>query len=189
MLYRFGRNACLSRPTYSFYLWLLCRSRKTGNYGCRSRQHLIIEKPVALIQSDCLTVKTAVDKAGVKSCVCFECRFSNQLETTKAVIDSGCWEKLTMPRQIIITEQDFNIASSGGVRKKRWPGAVYYLTEFIRWIPCCVFMGNEVESVHSLATFSENKDFVKYEYPTISVSIIKFDDGRIGKASSVIDYL
>lgn len=50
-------------------------------------------------------------------------------------------------------------------------------------------MGNEVESVHSLATFSENEDFVKYEYLTTSVSIIKFDDGRIGKASSVIDCL
>ncbi len=55
----------------------------------KAGKHLIIEKPLALTWDDCLAVKAAVDKAGVKTCVCFECRFSSQLTTIKAVIDEG----------------------------------------------------------------------------------------------------
>jgi predicted dehydrogenase len=50
-------------------------------------------------------------------------------------------------------------------------------------------MGGEVESVSSLATSSANKDFAKYEYPTSSVTIVKFKDGRVGKTASIIDCL
>src|SRR5688572_31427161 len=42
-------------------------------------------------------------------------------------------------------------------------------------------MGGDVESVTSASTRSDNADFAKYEYPTSSVSILKFRDGRIGK--------
>ena len=50
-------------------------------------------------------------------------------------------------------------------------------------------MGGEVESVSSYATGSANSDFAKYEYPTTSVTILKFKDGRVGKVASVIDCL
>jgi predicted dehydrogenase len=50
-------------------------------------------------------------------------------------------------------------------------------------------MGSDVESVTSLATRSKSKDFAKYEYPTSSVTILNFKDGRVGKTASVIDCL
>ena len=50
-------------------------------------------------------------------------------------------------------------------------------------------MGSDVESVTSASTRSGNKDFAKYEYPTSSVTILKFRDGRVGKVASVIDCL
>ncbi|HTG43298.1 MAG TPA: Gfo/Idh/MocA family oxidoreductase, partial [Verrucomicrobiae bacterium] len=50
-------------------------------------------------------------------------------------------------------------------------------------------MGGEVESVSSMATGSKNKDFAAYEYPTSSVTLLKFKDGRVGKTASVIDCL
>src|SRR6185295_5978646 len=50
-------------------------------------------------------------------------------------------------------------------------------------------MGGEVESVTSAASRSANADFAKYEYPTSTVTILKFRDGRIGKVASVIDCL
>ena len=34
-------------------------------------------------------IKKAIDKAGVLSCVCFECRYSSQFMVTKRVIDQG----------------------------------------------------------------------------------------------------
>ena len=57
-------------------------------------KHLIIEKPLALTWKDCLAIEEAVKKAGVKTCVCFECRFSSQLLTIKAVIDEGLLGKI-----------------------------------------------------------------------------------------------
>src|SRR5206468_9246659 len=50
-------------------------------------------------------------------------------------------------------------------------------------------IGAEVESVTSAATRSANSDFSKYEYPTSTVTILKFRDGRVGKVASVIDCL
>ena len=50
-------------------------------------------------------------------------------------------------------------------------------------------MGGEVESVSSYAAHSANADFRKYEYPTTSVTILKFKDGRVGKVTSCIDCL
>lgn len=50
-------------------------------------------------------------------------------------------------------------------------------------------MGSEFETVSSFSASSANKDFSKYEYPTSSVSIIKFRNGAVGKVASVIDCL
>jgi predicted dehydrogenase len=50
-------------------------------------------------------------------------------------------------------------------------------------------MGNEIDTVSSYSTSSANSDFARYEYPTTSVTLLKFRDGRIGKVASVIDCL
>ncbi|MEZ5303075.1 MAG: Gfo/Idh/MocA family oxidoreductase [Verrucomicrobiales bacterium] len=50
-------------------------------------------------------------------------------------------------------------------------------------------MDGEVKSVTSAATFSKNETFAQYEYPTTSVTILQFEDGRLGKVASVIDCL
>src|SRR5882672_2578708 len=50
-------------------------------------------------------------------------------------------------------------------------------------------MGADVEAVSSYSTHSVNRDFSRYEYPTTSVTILKFKDGRVGKVASVIDCL
>ena len=50
-------------------------------------------------------------------------------------------------------------------------------------------MGGEVDSVTSQATRSRSEIFAEYEYPTTSVTLVKFKDGRIGKVASVIDCL
>jgi predicted dehydrogenase len=50
-------------------------------------------------------------------------------------------------------------------------------------------MGTDVEKVSSYSAFSKNSDFAKYEYPTTSVTLLKFKGGRVGKVASVIDCL
>src|SRR6185503_583543 len=46
--------------------------------AAKAGKHLIIEKPLALKWEDCQAIEQAVREAGVKVCVCFECRFSSQ---------------------------------------------------------------------------------------------------------------
>ena len=46
-----------------------------------------------------------------------------------------------------------------------------------------------MENVSSYATSSKSKIFSQYEYPTTSVTLLKFKDGRVGKCASVIDCL
>ena len=52
-------------------------------------KHLIIEKPLALNLKDLSEMRRVLAKTGMKACVCFECRYSSQFLTTKAVIDRG----------------------------------------------------------------------------------------------------
>src|SRR5438094_2969484 len=57
--------------------------------AARAGKHLIIEKPLALNSKDLDRMVQAVENAGVKTCVCFECRYSSQFLATRAVIDQG----------------------------------------------------------------------------------------------------
>src|SRR5262245_1552845 len=52
-------------------------------------KHIIVEKPLAIEWSEIQAMKNAAEKAGVQVCVCFECRYSSQFLSTKAVIDQG----------------------------------------------------------------------------------------------------
>src|SRR6266849_4255826 len=57
--------------------------------AAKAGKHLIIEKPLCLSIKDLRAMQKAVDQTGIKTCVCFECRYSSQFLTTKAVIDQG----------------------------------------------------------------------------------------------------
>ncbi|HLP73211.1 MAG TPA: Gfo/Idh/MocA family oxidoreductase [Bacteroidales bacterium] len=152
-------------------------------------KHLIIEKPVALTWNDCLDVKKAVDAAGVKTCVCFECRFSSQVMTIRALIDQG------LLGDIHYGEVDYYHGIGPWYGQYRWNikkdmAGSSLLTAGCHALDALVyFMGHDVQEVSSFATGSANKDFAKYEYPTTSVSIIEFNNGSIGKVASVIDCL
>ena len=62
--------------------------------AAKAGKDIILEKPISLTLSDANAVAAAVKAAGVKVCVCFECRFSSQFLATKAVIDQGLLGKL-----------------------------------------------------------------------------------------------
>jgi predicted dehydrogenase len=50
-------------------------------------------------------------------------------------------------------------------------------------------LGGEVESVTSVATRSSSPTFAPYEYPTTTVTLVRFRHGAVGKVASVIDCL
>jgi predicted dehydrogenase len=157
--------------------------------SAQAGKHLIIEKPLALNWSDCLAVKSAVEAAGVKTCICFECRFSSQLITIKSIIDKG------LLGRIHYGEVDYYHGIGPWYGQYRWnikknAGGSSLLSAGCHALDALLlFMGSTVDAVSSYSTSSANKDFITYEYPTSSVTIIKFTDGRVGKVASVIDCL
>jgi predicted dehydrogenase len=157
--------------------------------AARAGKHLIIEKPLALSMKDVYAVQKAARQADVKTCVCFECRFSSQFLAIKSAIDRGLLGK------IHYGEVDYYHGIGPWYGQFRWntkrsAGGSSLLSAGCHALDALLLcMDGEVESVSSHATGSKNKDFAKYEYPTTSVTILKFKDGRIGKCASVIDCL
>lgn len=157
--------------------------------AAKAGKHLIIEKPLALNARDLRRVQQAVANAGVKTCVCFECRYSSQFLATKSVIDQGLLGK------IHYGEIDYYHGIGPWYGQFRWnvkkdAGGSSLLSAGCHALDALLLcMGTDVESVSSLATNSANKNFAKYEYPTSSVTILKFKDGRVGKTASIIDCL
>ncbi len=49
------------------------------------------------------------------------------------------------------------------------------------------YMGDDVEEVVSYGAKSSSPTFAAYEYPSTTVTLLKYSDGRIGKVGSVID--
>jgi predicted dehydrogenase len=150
-------------------------------------KHLIIEKPLALTLSDTRRVVAAIKLAKVRSCVCFECRFSSQLLATKAVIDQG------LLGQLHYGEVDYYHGIGPWYGQFRWnttqeAGGSSLLSAGCHAMDALLLcMGGEVESVTSQATNSKSSDFVAYKYPTTSVSVLRFSNGSLGKVASVID--
>jgi predicted dehydrogenase len=157
--------------------------------AAKAGKHLILEKPLCLSLKDLRTMQKAVKQARVKTCVCFELRHSSQFLTTRAVIDSGALGK------IHYGEVDYYHGIGPWYGQFRWnvrkdSGGSSLLSAGCHALDALLMcMGGEVESVSSYATRSANADLKKYEYPTTSVTILKFKDGRVGKVTSSIDCL
>ena len=157
--------------------------------AAKAGKHLIIEKPLALSWDDCQQIQKAVQAAKVKACVCFECRFSSQFLTIKSIIDRG------LLGRIHYAEVDYYHGIGPWYGQFRWntakdQGGSSLLTAGCHAMDALLLcMGDDVEVVSSYSAHSQNRDFSKYEYPTTSVTILKFKDGRVGKVASVVDCL
>lgn len=157
--------------------------------AARAGKHLIIEKPLALSWEDCLELEAEIRKAGVKTCVCFECRYSNQFKVTKSVIDEGLLGKLHYG------EIDYYHGIGPWYRQYRWnikkeAGGSSLLSAGCHALDALLLcMDAEVEEVYSFGTKSGSEYFKSYEYNSASVTILKFKNGAIGKCASSIDCL
>ena len=157
--------------------------------AAKAGKHLIIEKPLALSWKDCQAIEAAVKKTKVKSCVCFECRYSSQLLATKAAIDHGLLGKLHYG------EVDYYHGIGPWYGQFRWntrkdAGGSALLTAGCHALDALLLcLGGEVAEVTSYDTKSRSKIFAPYEYTTTSVTILKFKNGALGKCAAVVDCL
>ena len=150
---------------------------------------MIIEKPLALSWKDCQAIEAAVKKAKVKTCICFECRYSSQFLTTKAVIDRGLLGDLHYG------EIDYYHGIGPWYGQFRWntrkrAGGSALLTAGCHALDALLLcLGTDVVEVTSYDTRSRSRIFKPYEYTTTSVTILKFKSGRVGKCAAVVDCL
>jgi len=155
--------------------------------AARAGKNLIIEKPLALSLEDCYAIKQAVDEAGVKACVCFEVRFISQFQSTKKIIEEGLLGELHYG------EIDYYHGIGPWYGQYRWNttrenGGTSLLSAGCHALDALLLcMGNDVTSVSSMGAQSSHEIFAKYEYPTTTVTLVKFASGKVGKVASVID--
>src|SRR6266566_8494447 len=57
--------------------------------AAKAGKHLIIEKPLCLSLKDLRAMQKAVAQSKVKTCVCFELRFSSQFLVIRSLLDKG----------------------------------------------------------------------------------------------------
>ena len=157
--------------------------------AARAGKHLIIEKPLCLSLKDLRAMQKAIEQAKVKTCVCFECRYSSQFMATKAVIDQGLLGRLHYG------EVDYYHGIGPWYGQFRWntrkdAGGSSLLTAGCHALDALLLcMGDDVTQVTSYDTKSSNKIFKPYEYTTTSVTILKFKNGAVGKCAAVVDCL
>jgi predicted dehydrogenase len=157
--------------------------------AAQAGKHLIIEKPLCLKPKDLQRVQDAVLKAKVQACICFECRFSSQFVATKAVLDQGLLGALHYG------EIDYYHGIGPWYGQFRWntqteQGGSALLSAGCHALDALLLcMGSEVIEVMSAGTKSHAEPFAPYEYPSTSVTILKFKNGSIGKCTACIDCL
>ena len=150
-------------------------------------KHVIIEKPIALNLGELRALQGAVAESGVRTCICFEERFSAQFTATKSVIDNDLIGPLHY------AEVDYYHEVGPSVRQYEWNRLKIGGGSSLLSCGChavdglLLFMGASPVEVTSYTTRSPHPVFARYEYPTSSVSIIRFDNDAVGKVASIID--
>jgi predicted dehydrogenase len=161
--------------------------------AARAGKHVILEKPMANSRQEVRDIVAAAAEHGVRGCVCFELRFSNQMDATRALLREGLLGRLHYG------EVDYYHGIGPWYGQFRWntgvkDGGSALLTAGCHALDALLMlMGdggrNRVESVSSLSTRSSSGTFAPYEYDTSSVTILRFADGAIGKTAAVVDCL
>jgi predicted dehydrogenase len=157
--------------------------------AAQAGKHLIIEKPLAFTPRELAALQAAVTKAKVKVCVCFECRFSSQFLAIKAVIDRGLLGELHYG------EVDYFHGIGPWYGQFRWntrldQGGSSLLSAGCHALDALLLcMGSEVIEVTSYGARSKDPVLATYEYPSTSVTILRFKNGAVGKCASSLDCL
>ncbi len=157
--------------------------------SAKAGKHLIIEKPLALSWEDCQEIEKAVIENNVQTCVCFECRYSNQFKVTKSILDEGLLGDLHYG------EVDYYHGIGTWYGQYRWnvrknAGGSSLLSAGCHALDALLLcMDNKVVEVYSYQSKSKSNHFKPYEYNPSSVTILKFANGAVGKCASSIDCL
>jgi len=157
--------------------------------AARAGKHVICEKPLSLTLADLREVEWVVRQTGIQLCICLELRFSAQFLATKAIIDQGLLGRLHYG------EVDYFHGIGPWYAGFPWyctarEGVSSLLLAGCHALDILLYcLGGDVEEVFSYSTRSANSSFAAYEFPSTTVALLHYADGRVGKVASVLDCL
>ena len=155
--------------------------------AAQAGKHMVIEKAVCMNVRDLRRMTAAVEKAGVKTVVSFVLRWNPLFEIIKRLlaedaIGSLFYGEIDYYHGIGPWYGQFHWNVKKDVGGSSLLSAGCHAIDGLRW-----FMGKEVVEVSSYSTHGRGQPFAAYEYDPTSVTILKFEDGAIGKVTSCIE--
>lgn len=157
-----------------------------GVISAQAGKHLIIEKPVALDLAGLRRLCAAVEAAQVKTIVSFVLRWNPLFQVIRSLLDAGVVGQLFYAEVDYLhgcgpwySQYDWNIKKEIGGSSLLTGGC--HAVDGLRW-----FLGKKAVEVFAYANVSAANP-LKYEYEPNSVTLVKFDDGSMGKVASSIE--
>ena len=157
-----------------------------GIAAAQSGKHIIIEKPVALDLASMRELQSAVTAAQVKSVVSFVLRWNPLFETIRAMLGEGMVGTIFYAEVDYMNPSDPTHAHHAWNIKKEMGGSSLltggcHAVDALRW-----FVRKKAVEVFTYANTSPENP-LHYEYEPNSVTLVRFEDGTIGKVASSIE--
>lgn len=157
-----------------------------GVAAAKAGKHLMLEKPVALDLAGLRELQAAVRIAKVKTVVSFVLRWNPLFETLKALLADNVVGQLFYAEVDYLhgigpwyAQYEWNIKKSIGGSSLLTGGC--HAVDGLRW-----FVGKRAVEVFAYANFSRGNSLA-YEYEPNSVTLVKFEDGTLGKVASSVE--
>lgn len=148
---------------------------------------LVMEKPIAMNKEDLTRLVDCVKEQQTKSVVSFVLRWNPLYDIIRSILNNnqcgdlyygevdyyhgiGPWYK----------QFEWNVTKTAGGSSLLSAGC--HAVDGLVW-----FMGSKVVEVHSYAVRGKAPEYQPYEYEPTIVSILKFENGTIGKVTSSIE--
>jgi UDP-N-acetyl-2-amino-2-deoxyglucuronate dehydrogenase len=152
--------------------------------AAESGRHVVIEKPVALTREGVEQIRKAVESSGVKSVTSFVLRWNPQLETIQKLVEDG------VVGDLIYAEADYwhpiklDYPCYDWIVGKEIGGSAFiaagcHAVDAMRWL------GGEIVEVSAFGTGPKKN--LDYTYDPVVVASVKFENGAVGKLSTVLD--
>lgn len=157
--------------------------------AAQAGKHLIIEKPIGIDWASTCAVRDAIQAAGIQACVCFEVRYSRHAMAIRAALDKN------LLGEVHYAEVDYYHGIGPWYGQYAWNikkdfGGSSLLTAGCHALDLLRhYLPGPIEEITCYATQSKHTSFAAYEYPTTTVSLLRFADGPVAKVTSCIDCL
>jgi predicted dehydrogenase len=154
--------------------------------AAQAGKHLVLEKPVALDLEGLRKLQQAVRAAKVKTVVSFVLRWNPLVQLIKGFLAEGILGNLFLAEVDYLhglgpqyAQYEWNIKKAIGGSSLLTAGC--HAVDGLRW-----FVGKRALEVFAYSNFSP-RNTLSYEYEPNSVTLVKFENGTLGKVTSSIE--